>query len=354
MRLVSWGFSCMLLAGGAMLDLEVFLSETTDLAPCGPNLEHDLAFFELEEAARGKLEQRVGDAVKPAEDPNWPKVAELAQALLLRTKDLRVAVHLTRALSRTEGVPGLAAGLGLIHGLLERYWDRLYPLLEADNSDDPTERLNALAPLADPETLIKDVRAISLINSREHGQLQARDVEIALGRMAPTLTAGVDPPRGLAQIHAQIAAAFASDQTVPAALRRARENILAIQTMILDRVGADRAIELKPLAQSLENLLEVCDTALGVPGGAAREAAGQAPDVIRAGISGEISTREEAVRMLTLVCGYLERHEPSNPAPLFIRRAQRLMTKNFVDIVRDLLPDSLSNLEKLAGELEKK
>ena len=60
------------------------------------------------------------------------------------------------------------------------------------------------------------------------------------------------------------------------------------------------------------------------------------------------------VRMLDLVCGYLERHEPSNPAPLFIRRAQRLMTKNFVDIVRDLLPDSLSNLEKLAGELEKK
>jgi len=337
-----------------MLDLEELLLETKESSPCGPNLEHDLAFFELEEAARGKLEQRVGDAVKPAEDPNWRKVAELAQALLLRTKDLRVAVHLTRALSRTEGVPGLAAGLGLIHGLLERYWDRLYPLLEADNSDDPTERLNAVAPLADPETLIKDLRAINLVNSREHGQLQARDVEIALGRIAPTLTAGVNPSRGLAQIHAQIAAAFASDQTVPAALRQARESTLAIQGVILDRVGADRAIELKPLAQSLENLLEVCDTALGVPSGAAREPSGQAPDVIRAGISGEISTREEAVRMLDLVCGYLERHEPSNPAPLFIRRAQRLMTKNFVDIVRDLLPDSLSNLERLAGELEKK
>src|SRR5262249_31802631 len=281
-----------------MLDLEELLLEAKESSPCGLNLERDLAFFELEEAARGKLEQRVGDAVKPAEDPNWAKVGALARALLLRTKDLRVAVHLTRALSRTEGVPGLAAGLGLIHGLLERYWDRLYPLLEADNSNDPTERLNALAPLADPETLIKDVRAISLVNSREHGQLQARDVEIALGRMAPTLPAGVDPPRGLAQIHAQIAAAFASDQTVPAALRRARERILAIQTVILDRVGADRAIELKPLAQSLENLLEACDTALGVPRGAAREAAGQAPDVIRAGISGQISSREEAVRML--------------------------------------------------------
>jgi len=335
-----------------MPDLEGLLSETRDSPPCGPNLEHDLAFFELEEAARGKLEQRVGDAVKPAEDPSWPKVVELARVLLLRTKDLRVVVHLTRALSRTEGVPGLAAGLGLIHGLLERYWDHLYPLLEADNSDDPTERLNAMAPLADPETLIKDLRAINLVNSREHGQLQARDVEVALGRMAPTLTAST--PKALAQIHAQIAAAFADDLTVPNALRQARESTLAIQGAIVDRVGADRAIDLKPLVQSLENLLEACDTALGVRSVPLSEIPVQALGAIPAGISGEISTRQEAVRVLDLVCGYLERHEPSNPAPLFIRRAQRLMTKNFVDIVKDLLPDSLSNLEKLAGELEKK
>jgi hypothetical protein len=157
--------------GVAMLDPEEFLSETRESPPCGPNLEHDLAFFELEEAARGKLEQRVGDAVKPAEDPNWPKVVELAQALLLRTKDLRVAVHGPKEFR--DSLPNSVSSTACSSA----YWDRLYPLLEADNSDDPTERLNAVAPLADPETLIKDLRAINLVNSREHGQLQARDVE---------------------------------------------------------------------------------------------------------------------------------------------------------------------------------
>src|SRR5215470_140840 len=112
-----------------MLDVGTVLAETRELPPCGPNLEHALPFFELEEAARGKPEQRLGDAVKPAEDPNWPKVMELAQDLLARSKDLRVAVHLTRALARTQGVPGLASGLALIHGLLDRYWDGVYPLL---------------------------------------------------------------------------------------------------------------------------------------------------------------------------------------------------------------------------------
>ena len=47
------------------------------------------------------------------------------------------------------------------------------------------------------------------------------------------------------------------------------------------------------------------------------------------------------------------KHEPSNPAPLFIRRAQRLIKKSFLEIVRDLMPDSLSQLEKLAGDVEK-
>src|SRR5206468_9189384 len=153
-----------------MLDVGTVLAETRELPPCGPNLEHDLSFFELEEAARAKPEQRLGDAIKPAEDPNWPKVIELAQGLFARTKDLRIAIHLTRALTRTDGIPGLTAGLGLIRSLLERYWDAVHPVLEADQGGDPTERINALAPLADPETVVRDLRDSALVNSRELGQ----------------------------------------------------------------------------------------------------------------------------------------------------------------------------------------
>ena len=95
-------------------DFEAWLSEAVESPPCGPNLEHDLSFFELEAAARGKPEQRIGDAVKPAEDPKWSKVVELAQGLLLRTKDLRIAIHLTRALTRTDGLPGRAVGISFL------------------------------------------------------------------------------------------------------------------------------------------------------------------------------------------------------------------------------------------------
>ena len=334
-----------------MLDVGAVLSETRESPPCGPNLEHDLSFFELEEAARGKPEQRSGEAVKPAEDPNWLKVIDLAQAILLRSKDLRAAVHLTRALACTEGIPGLATGLGLIHGLLERYWDGIHPVLEADHDNDPTERLNALAPLVDPDASIKDLRDSYLVNSREHGQLRARDVEIALGRLTPSRTAG--PGKPLAQLHAQIAAAFSSDRSVPSALREAHDRLSAIQTLVADRVGATRAIDLAPLMQPLDSLLETCDRALGTGPAVGEGAPGESAQGRRPGTGGEIRTREDAMQMLELVCRYMERHEPSNPAPLFIRRAQRLIQMNFVEIVKDLMPDSLGQLEKLAGEFEK-
>jgi type VI secretion system protein ImpA len=345
-----------------MLDLEALLSDTKELPPCGPDLEHDLSYFELEEAARGKPEQRIGDTVKPGEDPKWATVSELACGLLLRSKDLRIAVHLTRALTRTDGLPGLAEGLGLVAGLLNRHWDDVHPRLEEDpGGGDPTARVNALAPLADPQCLIKDLRDTYLVNSREHGQIQARDVEVALGRLVPLRGGDPGALKPLNQIHAQIAAALASDNAVPTALRAAREHVLAIQALMADRIGSDRATDLKPLVQSIESLLEVCDGALGGRQAAERDAgaagadvSGQAANGAVPVVGGEIRNREQAVRVLDLVCAYLERHEPSHPAPLFIRRAQRLMQKNFVEIVQDLLPDSLSNLERLAGELEKK
>ena len=336
-----------------MLELEPFLTDTREKPPCGPNLEHDLAFFELEEAARGKAEQQIGDAVKPGEDPQWQKVVDLGQSLLLRSKDLRVAVLLTRALTRTEGIVGLTGGVRLIHAFLNQYWDQVHPQLEADAGDDPTERLSALAPLADPEAMVKDLRDVQLFASREFGQLQARDVEIALGRLARP--AGANPVVPLDQLQRQIARAFGEDRTVPVALREAREQVLAIQNLVTERVGSGRAVDFKPLLQPMETLLEVCEAALGVASDVATVAETAAEVRTGAGVAvigSEIRSREDALRVLDMVCNYLERHEPSNPAPLFIRRAQRLMRKDFVEIVKDLLPDSISRLDLLAGGLE--
>jgi hypothetical protein len=68
---------------------------------------------------------------------------------------------------------------------------------------------------------------------------------------------------------------------------------------------------------------------------------------VPAGAPGVIRTREDAIRMLDRVCEYMERTEPASPAPLLIRRAQRLMNKSFVEIIEDLTPDSVVAIKAL-------
>jgi type VI secretion system protein ImpA len=332
-----------------MVDVEVLLAQTAEFPPCGPDLEYDPAFLALEEAARGRPEGMTG---QPAEEPRWPDVLMRAEGLLHRCKDLRVAVPLTRALTNLDGIPGLVQGLSVVAGLLERYWSEVHPQL----GDDVAPRLNTLASLADTDPeggLVWDLRRAFVIKSREHGAVRVRDVEVALGKLPARRG---EPAASLETLRAQLAAAFARDGAVLRAATEARQALDRIRTIVADRVGIARA----PKLDALENPLTA--VVLFTPAEAppksedrAGEALEPAPAPATVGVSGgPIRNRDEALRALDLVCQYFERYEPSHPAPLFIRRAQRLITKDFVEIVRDLIPDSIKQLETLAGGFEEK
>jgi type VI secretion system protein ImpA len=46
----------------------------------------------------------------------------------------------------------------------------------------------------------------------------------------------------------------------------------------------------------------------------------------------------------------LEQTEPGHPAPLFLKRAERLLgLKDFFAIISDMAPDALSEMEKITG-----
>ena len=153
------------------IDVNSLLNEVSPDAPSGEDLEYDPAFGELERAAQGKAEQALGDSVVAAEPPNWREVRKLATELLGRSKDLRVGVYLTRALASIEGFPGLADGLSLLRGLLERYWDSVHPQLDPDDANDPTMRINTLVSLVDRDAMLSVLRKAPLVSSRVMGSV---------------------------------------------------------------------------------------------------------------------------------------------------------------------------------------
>lgn len=79
-------------------------------------------------SAEKRLDQRDPDA-PPDPAPLWRTVRDVAMKVLRETsKDMEVAVYLTEALVRMNGLLGLAAGARTLAGLAEKYWDTVYPL----------------------------------------------------------------------------------------------------------------------------------------------------------------------------------------------------------------------------------
>jgi type VI secretion system protein ImpA len=65
-----------------------------------------------------------------------------------------------------------------------------------------------------------------------------------------------------------------------------------------------------------------------------------------------VRSREDVLRAIEQICAYYAAYEPSSPVPLLLKRCKRLVNKDFMDIVKDLAPDALSQIETIAGKPE--
>lgn len=134
-----------------ILDIEDLLAPLSEEAPSGENLEdfsYEPEFVALASASLGSPERELGEETVAAVEPVWRDVEPAALALFKRGKSLAVAVILTRALMAKHGLKGYVEGLDLIHQMLSRYWDTLHPILDEEDDNDPTERLNTLVQLS--------------------------------------------------------------------------------------------------------------------------------------------------------------------------------------------------------------
>ncbi|MEO8368808.1 MAG: type VI secretion system protein TssA, partial [Candidatus Solibacter sp.] len=96
--------------------------------PSGQNLKYAPVFDKIKEARRQDDDAAQGEWKHERKLADWPQVIKLAgETLATKTKDLQLAVWLTEALLKTQGIGGLHEGLDLLKGLVEGFWDTLYP-----------------------------------------------------------------------------------------------------------------------------------------------------------------------------------------------------------------------------------
>jgi type VI secretion system protein ImpA len=334
--------------------IETLLSPVSEALPSGDDLEYDPAFTALEASAQPKAEQQFGDTVIPAVEPEWRSLVDDATDLLQRSKDVRVAVLALRAATRTQGINGFSLGLTLLLELLERFWDTIHPQLDAADNNDPTMRLNALAPLADGNSgciVLRDLYDCVIGTSRTVGAIRVRDIAIASNKLAAN---SGDAAYTMGQIEGALQD-IRADQ--PEALEAAADTAALVQkleALLEAKTGRGDHIDLKPLRNITHLLRQKCSAAGSttqddeVPADEATNAVGATR--LGGAVRGEISTRQDALQMLDKVILFLERTEPGNPAPLLIQRAKRLVGVSFMDIMNDLAPDALGSIQNITGK----
>lgn len=333
------------------MNIDALLAPVSSENPCGDNLEYHADYQAMEQASTGKAEQQFGETIIPAEPADWNKVEKLAIDLLSRSKDLRVMLALTHAWTELKGLPGYAQGLKLIEQALLLYWEPLWPRLEEYGEQDPFYRINAVALLGDKSALSSAVRQSWLLRYASDG-ITLRD---AAALCDGSKTEVADYPGGLPRLTDELAR---GEQPSVEAVLQISERLQTITETLTEQLGEAAVPELSQLRRQIALIAERCQaTDLSVlqpsavteqppePSVAAPAAAVRTADWR----SVQLSSRADAQLMLEKVKHYFTQHEPSHPAPLMIDRVQRLIELDFMDIIRDLAPDGVNQLENIFG-----
>jgi len=317
---------------------------------CGPDLSDDPRFDELQTILRGTPEVEIGAVQKPAQPPDWRELKQKSEQFLGVSKDLRVAVMWSGAALKLDGLPGFRDGLLLLRGLLEQQWAALHPLLDPEDKD-PTQRLNILSSLTTARgaaggwlTFLEYLYTAPVCSRRGAAPISFEPLLTAQpqaeGGSAPANSAEFAP--AAAAIRAGGAEQVAAHRQT---LTESLEALRGIDSFLTTTLGAGGTINFEELQKTLEAMSR--SLAPFVPGGAAADASGAEAGAGEAdtgsgsaGVSmtirGQIRSREEVIRQLENICAYYRQVEPSSPVPVLLRRAQKLVNMNFLQVVQEL------------------
>jgi len=336
------------------IPVEDFSQPVSDDAPCGDDLEYDETFALMETAMQAQEEQQMGDEVKEAVGPDWEAVGAHALDLLQRTRDLRVLVNLTMAGLNTDGLVAFHRGLTALNNAMEQFWDDIHPQLDPDDDLDPMMRMNVLQNLDDYGNVRGGIKRSPLVELKGVGRFSLRDIELATGEEQPKKDEDVTDL-------AIITGAFVDgDREMVVAVADAVQgsldelerlkSIWSEKTNGYEQPGTDHTEEtLREIQRALKD-----HAPEGTVDGTEEEAAdagaeaGAAP---AAAPPGTINSHADVVKAIDRICDFYSKNEPSSPIPVLLRRAQRLVSKDFYQILSDVAPGGISEFENLRGQV---
>jgi type VI secretion system protein ImpA len=312
--------------------------------PSGESLRYAPVFDKIKEARRQDDDAPQGEWQFERKTADYALVIKLAgEALATKSKDLQVAAWLTEAILRKEGFPGLKAGLEVIRGLIDNFWDTLYPELDDGDAEMRAAPLEWLGTRMEPALRsvpltskganwfqFKESRVVGYEAAADtEAKVEARNAAIAEGKMSgeewdgavaatpKAFYAGIEETLdGILDVietlniigeekFGDVAPSFGPMRTTLDEIRHTVHGLLQKKREAEPDEGAEAAVSEEEEPASAEE----------------RPAASPKP---RGGpIAAEPADQDDAFQRVTAVAAYLRRNDPSSPLPYLLLRGLR-------------------------------
>jgi type VI secretion system protein ImpA len=315
--------------------------------PSGVNLYSTALFEQVREARRQDDTGPQGLWEHEIKLADYDAVLRLTgNALATQTKDLFLACWLAEALLNKQSFAGLNDGLNLIRGLIEKFWDTLYPEVEDGDAEFRASPLDWFGNYLEPAKGSSPALAVKMLpiatdklnwlrysESRtvptqdeaaaSDGKRTAREKALAEGKLAPELADGsIDqsPKAFYAQLYKDISNSLQGLKALETlanekfgdsapSFRNLRGGLTEVATTVGIILKKKRELEPDTEAEAdaaeLAEIVETADAAAGPAG------------------LGEIRNRDDAVAHVLAGVQFLRSKEPLNPAGYLAARGLR-------------------------------
>jgi type VI secretion system protein ImpA len=351
------------------IDVNELLAPIPGSDPAGSDASFSDQFDRIREARRAddpNLTQ--GEWQTELKVADWREAQRLSEDILQRTsKDLQAAVWLCEAVISRHGLDGAKDSFELLTGLLDTYWEGLYP--RADDGD-LEERAGKLAWFSSWGS--RALQAV-MLNDDPQGVLtlakwiDSREVDNMGRQNADAYQAAMDSGRlnGEAYDSRMLATPDAVVRERIEQVQAARDAFAKFSAMSDSRLGRE-APSLAAIDDALKKIQTIYSrlaTAKGFGGAAAADeeltegavagmavAAGGGGGALNLGAV-KLASKESALRAVSDIAGYFRRTEPHSPVAYLLERAvawaNMPLEQWLAEVVRD--DGTLSSIRERVG-----
>lgn len=353
------------MASPHIIDIDELLQPISADSPQGSDIREDSSptslYYQIKDARNAARAAERASLFDPDEASNvlneWRPILDLAPTILKEnSKDLEVASWLLEALIRFNDFPGLRDGIQLTRGLVDQYWDGLYPEPDEDGIETKVAPLAGLNGDSGEGTLLAPMRNALITTESSVGAFsywqyqQARDAakisdpdkrqekEDTLGFTLAAIETAVAEASADYYVNLvdDLEQAVADFKAMNDTLREHCKHEAPPYSLILETLEeilrAVRFLAKDKLAAAAPEEITVTEEAStnGAPATAAPRSTGP---------SGPIGSRDDALRRLEEVAQFFRATEPHTPLVTGIERLVRWGRMPMSELILELVPD---------------